>query len=154
MEDVESIYMEIVPVTGHTMIQSHCIYGELWFRIAENRRYNYTIINKKNSIPVMLQRYENGLLQRKAQYKLALLVTWYSTCFRKMPFFSGTRWTVTVSRRQRSPYRIPRCPGWHCLWRCFCSCLRSLRSPNAGMGNSETTIKYVSKGHSIRIEFK
>lgn len=67
--------MEIVPVTGHTMIQSHCIYGELWFRIAENGRYNYTIINKKNSIPVMLQRYENGLLQRKAQYKLALLVT-------------------------------------------------------------------------------
>jgi len=64
-----------------------------------------------------------------------LLMTWYSTCFKKIPFFSGTRFTSIVSRLHMSEYVWVSLAGLP-----LCSlCARSVtsdKSPNAGIGNS------------------
>lgn len=60
-----------------------------------------------------------------------MLITWYSTCFKKIPFLSGTISTWIVSIRNKSEYLKPNLVGSF-FW------TKSDKSPSCGQGKPET----------------
>lgn len=69
---------------------------------------------------------------------LTWLVTWYSTCLRKRPFFSGmiSIWMVSFPNSLASVWDTVSGSSWEA---CIFRLRRSFGSPSTGLGNSETS---------------